>query len=222
MHEASLMLTRLAEETRAFHPAADGDRLALMARSSARTYRSCLWQIYCFEQPVEAALARTPAFDPSLLRTHLKTSRLANDLQGLGVSIDNIAQPAAAFDDVAQALGWLYVIHRNTLYHGVLLRQLTMLIPTEIQIAGSYLAAFEGLADVRMRELGVVLDRAARRGNIAGRVVAGANEALQRQRHWYSVRIAAPPEAAISDVGGEDHDVRRRRHSYFQLVNAAR
>jgi hypothetical protein len=74
-----------------------------------------------------------------------------------------------------------------------------MLIPGEIQIAGSYLAAFEGLAAVRMRELGVVLDRAARRGNVAGRVVAGANEALRRQRQWYSVRIAAPPEAAMSD-----------------------
>jgi heme oxygenase len=196
MQEASLMLTRLADETRPFHAAADGDRLALMARSSARMYRSCLWRIYCFEQPVEAALARTPEFEPSLLHTHLKTTRLANDLRRLGVSVDNIAQPAAAFDDVAQALGWLYVIHRNTLNHGVLLRQLKILIPGEIQIAGSYLAAFEGLAGARMREFGVVLDRVARRGNVAGRVVAGANEALRRQRQWYSVRIAAPPKAS--------------------------
>jgi heme oxygenase len=194
MEEPSLMLTRLADETRPYHSAADGDRLALMVRSTARTYRSCLWRIYCFEQPVEAALARTPGFDPSLLHTHLKTKRLANDLRGLGVSIDNTTQPAAAFDDVAQALGWLYAIHRNTFYHGLLLRELTMRIPKEMRIAGSYLAAFEGLAGARMREIGLVLDRAARRGNVAGRVVAGANEALRRQRQWYSVGIAAPPE----------------------------
>jgi heme oxygenase len=196
MQEASLMLTRLADETHPYHAAADGDRLMLMERSSARMYRSCLRRIYCFEQPVEAALARTPGFEPSLLHTHLKTTRLANDLRGLGVAIDNIAQPATAFDDVAQALGWLYVIHRNTLYHGLLLRQLKILIPKEIQIAGSYLAAFEGLAGARMREIGVVIDRAARRGNVAGRVVAGANEALRRQRQWYSVRIAARPETS--------------------------
>jgi len=188
------MLTLLADETRPYQSAADGDRLVLMQRSSALMYRSCLRRIYCFEQPVEAALARTPGFELPLLHTHLKTTRLANDLRGLGVSIDNIVQPAAEFADVAQALGWLYVIHRNTLYHGLLLRQLKMLIPAEMKIAGSYLAAFEGLAGARMREIGVVLDRAARRRNVAGRVVAGALEALRRQRQWYSGRIAAPPE----------------------------
>lgn len=203
------MLTRLADETRPYHAAADGDRLVLMERSSARMYRSCLRRIYCFEQPVEAALALTPGFDPSLLHTHLKTTRLANDLRELGVSIDNIAQPAAAFDDVAQALGWLYVIHRNTLYHGLLLRQLKMLIPGEMQIAGSYLAAFEGLAGARMREIGVALDRAVRRDNVASRVVAGANEALRRQRQWYSVRIAAPPETSSDRSVGPRPDKQR-------------
>ncbi len=180
------MLTRLADETRRHHSAADGDRLVLMVHSSAQKYRSCLEQIYCFEQPVEAALARTPGFDSALLRTHLKTIQLANDLRVLGVSIDNIAQPAGAFEDIAQALGWLYVIQRNTLYHGLVLRQLRMLSPDKIQVAGSYLSAFEGVAGARMRELGVVLDRAARRGNGAGRVIAAANEALRSQRHWYS------------------------------------
>lgn len=180
------MLTLLAAETCRYQSVADGDRLLLLAQSSVQKYRSCLEQIYCFEQPVEAALARTPGFDPALLRTHLKTIQLANDLRVLGGSIDNIAQPAGAFDDIAQALGWLYVIQRNTLYHGLVLRQLEMLIPEEIQIAGSYLSASEGVAGARMRELGVVLDRAARRGNGEGRVIAAANEALRRQRQWYS------------------------------------
>ena len=193
------MLTLLADETRHYHSAADGDRLVLMAQSSVQKYRSCLEQIYCFEQPVEAALARTPGFDPVLLRTHLKTMQLANDLRVLGVSIENVAQSAGAFDDIAQALGWLYVLQRNTLYHGLLLRQLKLLIPEKIQIAGSYLSAFEGVAGVRMRELGVVLDRAARRGNAAGRVIAAANEALRRQRQWYtceSTHLQEPHRAA--------------------------
>jgi heme oxygenase len=197
MPEASWMLTLLTSETRQHHPAADGDRLVLMERSSAAMYRSCLRRIYCFEQPVETALARTPGFDPTLLRTHLKTIRLANDLRGLGLSIENIAQPAAAFVDVAQALGWLYVIHRNTLYHSLLLRQLKMLIPEEIQLAGSYLPAFEGLAGVRMRDLGLVLDRAARRDLVTGRIVAAANEGLRCQRQWYSSEIDAPRTSCV-------------------------
>jgi heme oxygenase len=102
------------------------------------------------------------------------------------VSIDNLAQPATAFDDVAQALGCLYVVHRNTLYHGLVLRHLKTLIPEEIQTAGSYLSAFEGLAGARMRELGDVLDRVARRGDVAGRIVGGANDAFRCQQQWYS------------------------------------
>jgi heme oxygenase len=182
MFEVSWMLTLLANETRRYHSAADGGRLVLMERSSARIYRSCLERIYCFEQPIEAAFVRTSGFDPALLRTHLKTTRLANDLRGLGVLIDKTAQPAAAFDDVAHALGWLYVVHRNTLYHGLLLRHLKTLIPAEMQIAGSYLSTFEGLAGARMRELGVVLDRAARHRGVAGRIVGGANDAFRCQQ----------------------------------------
>jgi heme oxygenase len=180
----SWMSNLLAKETAEHHQGADGARLALMEKVSAAKYRACLLRVFCFEAPVEEALSRTPGIDHGLLATHAKTALLARDLRALGV--DTSIEPSPAFEDAGQALGWLYVLNRNTLFHGLLTRQLTTLIPDDIRIAGSYLRAFDGQLGARMRELASVLDRYGSRRAIAARIVEGAHEAFKCQRRWYA------------------------------------
>ena len=181
------MLGRLAHETRIHHVAADGDRLAAMENPSDASYRMLLGRIYCFESPLETAFAATPDFDRGLLQTHVKTRHLAADLGALGTAAKNLdADPVIGFDDPADALGWMYVIQRNTFLHGLLGRHLATKIPCAIRRAGSYLTAHESVAGARMRELGTVLDSVARRTYIADRIVHAANDAFRCQRQWYT------------------------------------
>ena len=181
------MLGLLAQQTQRHHAAADGDRLAIMERPTRERYRELLVQIYCFEAPIEAAWIATEGLDRRILRSHLKASRLAGDLDALGV-----AAHAAAVVDVphfeapADALGWLWVLHRNTLLHGLIHRYLLTELVDTARSAGAYLSAFDGRAGALMRELGAALDRVARRVSIAERILAAANEAFRVQRQWYS------------------------------------
>jgi heme oxygenase len=194
----SWMLNLLATETREHHQSADGARLALMEKVSAARYRTCLLRVFSFEAPVEAALAVTQGFDRSLIATHAKTALLARDLRALGV--DASTEPSPAFEDAGQALGWLYVLNRNTLFHGLLTRQLATLIPDDIRVAGSYLRALDGQVGARMRELGIALDRWGSRRTNAARVVEGAHEAFKLQRRWYSTQSREVPPRIPSPV----------------------
>ena len=107
----------------------------------------------------------------------------------------------AVFDDIGQALGWLYVLHRNTLFHGLLSRQLATTIADDVRVAGSYLRTFEGQVGAQMRELGIVLDRAAIRCDVEARIVAGAHEAFRCQQRWYAGEpIEARPRMFARDA----------------------
>jgi heme oxygenase len=193
MQQTSWMLEQLAHETRVHYSAADGDRLAAMERPSEQSYRSFLIRVYCFEAPLEAAFASTAGFNQALLRTHMKTKRLAADLDALGVSADKLETGATqGFADIGNALGWMYVLQRNTLLHGLLFRHLQSRIPSVVKMAGSYLTTHENVAGARLRELGMVLDNTARRTSIAARIVHAAGEAFRCQRQWYACERAQP------------------------------
>ncbi|MDB4959741.1 MAG: bacteriophytochrome heme oxygenase BphO [Myxococcales bacterium] len=192
MQQTSWMLVRLSTETRIHHAGADGDRLAMMERPSDRSYRSFLERVYCFEAPLEAAFALTRRFDRGLVGTHMKTKRLATDLDALGVDVAALDIASSdgpvhrtAFDDVAEALGWMYVVQRNILLHGLLSRHLATRIPEAMRRAGSYLTAHDS-PGMRFRELGSILDHAAHRTYIADRIVRSASEAFRCQRQWYA------------------------------------
>ncbi len=193
----SWMLTQLGEETRHHHAFADGDRLAIMERPSVEQYQLFLVHIYCFEEPLERAIAGTPGFDRALLRTHLKTPRLVEDLRALDLAVDGIRSLASYRFDVPTALGWMYAVHRNTLLHGLLYRYLKAKLPTTMQAAGSYLSAFEARAGVLLRQLGDALDFTARADRAEARIVSAANDAFRAQRQWYgsTVMPRRPPAA---------------------------
>jgi heme oxygenase len=206
MQQASWMLGRLVHETRIHHSGADGDRLATMEQSSEQTYRAFLARVYCFEAPLESAFGATAGFDPGLFQTHMKTKRLTADLDALGVAATDLdIGPTVGFADVADALGWMYVVQRNTLLHGLLSRHLATRIPAVMRRAGAYLTAHENAAGARLRELGTVLDSTARRTYIADRIVHAAAEAFRCQRQWYAcgaiqVQRSRPPTPAPTPV----------------------
>ena len=197
----SWVLEHLAQQTQQHHASADGDRLAIMEKPSLDRYRMYLAQVYCFEAPVEAACIATEGIDRSILRSHLKTSKLAEDLEALGFAVREAAViDAPRFDSPATALTWLWVLHRNTLLHGLIHRYLAGKLPGTMSAAGAYLSAFEGRAGALLRELGEAMERAARRASVVERMVASANEAFRTQHQWYRCQLLPPERPTIPEL----------------------
>ncbi len=191
MFPPSWMLARLAIETRIHHATADADRSYLLEHTtwSAYVYREFLRRIYGFEAPFEAALAATPGIDAGLLHARLKMPRLVADLVALGVTQSELSRiplaPCPAFRSVAHAHGWLYVVERNSLLHGLVLRHLLTLDTCDVKRSSSYLAVYGDTPGARFRELGRAIDRVANAPVIPDQIVAAAGEAYRAQRKWF-------------------------------------
>jgi len=189
------MLTELAAATRHHHAAADADRLQILEKPTLERYRAFLAQIYRFEAPIEAALIATEETG----RLHLKTRRLAADLEAVGLAPGEVGPPRRLrFSGRAEALGWMWVLHRNTLLHGLIYRVLQTKLPETMLVAGSYLSVFEGRAGALMRELGAEIDLAAREPATASRILHAASEAFRHQRQWYACDQLAPRPARLT------------------------
>jgi len=183
------MMIRLALETKAHHAAADADRLALLEDGTPERYRTFLKSVYAFESRYESALVRAPDLDPRIIRARSKAHHLRDDLYALGVHEDDLAalmQPAIpVFQSEAEAIGWVYVVERNTLLHGLLRRALWRSMPAVIDRAGSYLGAYGNAPGSHYRDLGADIDGAARRA-IPSQIVEAANAAFACQHLWFS------------------------------------
>jgi heme oxygenase len=184
---SSWMLGRLDEETRSHHAAADDDRLRLLDVCDVARYRDELARIYGFEAPIEAGFMMTPELGAAVdLRDRTRLRLLKYDLHALGVA-ETARLPRCTvplLQSAADALGWMYVLDRNALVHGVIRRQLA-----ERHLLGPsyacYLSAHELQAGSRWRELGAILDRAANHAEIADQMVASAKLAFRKQHQWY-------------------------------------
>jgi heme oxygenase len=188
------MLIRLALETRPHHATAAEERLVLLEHASLARYRAFLIAIHGFEAVVEQALACAPRDDASFVRSRGNAALLAADLRALGVPAAELVAlrrcaTVPTFRTPSQALGWLYVLERNTLLHGLVRRHLATVLPEAMEHASSYLAVTAATPGARHHELGVVLDQFARvAAEIPQQLVAAANEAFRCQRHWYLQR----------------------------------
>jgi heme oxygenase len=192
------MLAHLAQQTRPHQVGADADRLAILERERVTDdhYRTYLAKIYCFEAPFEAALIATDGVDAAFVRRFARSHWLAADLEALSIAARPLGRiEPIRYESAADALGWMYIVHRNTLVHGLVLRYLARKLPEPIRIASAYLASTEGCAGAMLRELGSRLDATARRASIAERIVAAADDALRLQRQWYSCDLLTPRPA---------------------------
>lgn len=182
------MLIRLALETKAHHASADADRLTLLEDDvpTPERYRTFLEAVYGFEASYEHALIQTPELAPRLVRECSRLALLERDLRVLGATnLDALPRPVISpFPHEAHALGWIYAVERNTLLHGLVRRHLWRALPSTLDRAGTYLAAYP-TPGARYRDLGFELEAGARRA-IPSQIVEGANEAFACQRLWFT------------------------------------
>ena len=190
VHEASATLARLNQDTRAHHAAADAPWLALLGTEVRRKdYIRHLVITYGFEAPLEGAFAYSIGLRAVVnLRERTRSGLLAQDLLALGSSPAELSALPQCFSivpfaDVAEALGWLYVVERATLHHVSVRRNLVQRIP-DIRHATSYLSAAGSVAGARWQALGVALDELATTESITDRIVTAADHAFRRWRDW--------------------------------------
>lgn len=194
--KSSWVLARLDDETGPRHTAADNDRLALLtAPATIAGYRDFLTHVYGFESVVESALQMTADLDDVVdLRARSSMRLLRSDLLALG-----IAEPGAVarcesvfpFRTVLEAMGWIYVLERNALLHGVLRRHLEQRLGDRIANATAYFAGNERAVGARMRELGIALDGIAATYEVADRIAAAASAAFECQHRWFARLVPA-------------------------------
>ena len=196
MHQPSIMLKRLDDETRGQHAEVDVYWLDLMASGVTREhYRALLVRLYGFEAPLESALAYTPHLVVADRRERTLSGLIAQDLLALGLSPARLtALPQCAdigpFVDPAEALGWKYVIERPTQLHAAIKRNLVSRV-ADIANACSYLSAFDGIVAARWQQLGLLLDDVAQRAGASARMIDSAKTAFTTMSEWFRRGAAA-------------------------------
>ncbi|MEO8705409.1 MAG: biliverdin-producing heme oxygenase [Kofleriaceae bacterium] len=169
-------------------------------------YRLFLFRLYGLHVVVERQLAATPGLadviEDAGLRNH-KVALLSHDLVSLGVGYRDLAQlprmDVPALDDLAVALGWMYVLEASTLDGRELRTHLTGLLPTEIETASAYLDCYGKEAEARWAAFGRAVDEHAARTGTAEQIVDAAVDCCDRFRRWLDPArvIRARPAVAV-------------------------
>jgi heme oxygenase len=187
---AATMLRRLDAETRAHHIHADAPWFPLMSPDVTKArYTDHLITVYGFEAPIEAALALTARVGFLVqLRQRARSGLIVQDLLTLGMTPSQIARlPQCSkilpFRDLAEAMGWMYVVERATLLYEAIRRHVEGRIPHAA--ACSYLSAYDGMTSERWEEFGATVDKVAYSPRTADQMLAAARAAFACHRAWF-------------------------------------
>lgn len=190
MSSSDSLLLRLNQATRRLHADADEPWLDLLRYDVGKSdYMGLLVRMYGFEAPLESACAYTPQLSRVIEARQLtRAGLIAQDLLALGITPGNLAAipqcfSITPFKDVAEAMGWLYVVERSTLYHEQVRRHLVQRMP-ELERASSYLGMFGGTSE-HWQRFGKTLDRIASRTAIATRVIEAAHAGFECLQRWF-------------------------------------
>lgn len=172
-------------------------------------YRLYLFRMYGFHVAVERALGACSAMSRVLGDSELRNNKvalLAHDLVALGVERRDLQRlprmSVPALREVAEALGWMYVVERQTLAAREILGHLAKRIPTEMEIACAYLGCYGAEVQTRWRELGAAIEAYATTPALANAIATAANDCLLRLHRWVrpsSRESAARIEPAVVD-----------------------
>jgi heme oxygenase len=88
------------------------------------------------------------------------------------------------FDDIQDAVGWLFPIERSTLAHPTLFRQLAAAMPGEVAFASSYLKCYFGAVGEMWRSFGDGVQVAIQRPEDEVRIVTAAKTSYRHFRRW--------------------------------------
>lgn len=155
----------------------------------AERYRVFLARMYGFHAPLERRLHMRPDLAHILpdVGTRQKAPLIAVDLTELGVVADDLDDLPRCPDlpdlaDVAAALGCVYVLESTA---GAM-DAMRAALPVSLAARSSYLQHAGEDADPRWRTLIEAIESHAKVRMIGDRVVAGANETLDRLTRWLS------------------------------------
>ena len=181
---------RLDEETTQLRADLEAEASALLDATSVADYQRYLARALGFVSPLERCLLDTPGLatfvDPKRLR---KSVLIEHDLQALGMrplEVQSIPQCMWIpwFDDAYTALGWAFVIERNTLAFPRLFRHLAIALPGEAAFAASYLKVYGGTTADLWRTFTDGLDLASSSARHVDKIVSGAAAAYRNFRRW--------------------------------------
>jgi heme oxygenase len=196
------MLDRLERDTREHHAAAAADLFRVVASASPAAFARFLAATYHFEYAVEARLVRVDGLPLGFLASRLRSGRLGDDLLALGDDrdvVDVLARPLAIpeLESPLDAVGWLYVVERDTLDHAALYQALAPRVGAVLRFASRYLTARAVDARARWDELGAMIDHFAANEDRAARVVAAARDAFAARHRWFA-EVDAPRSVEVA------------------------
>jgi heme oxygenase len=190
MSESGGLLFELDEATRHWHADVDEPWLSLLRDDvTQHDYRAQLVRMHGFEAPFEAACAYTPQLWRAVeMRQLTRAGRIAQDLLALGMKPSEVAAlpqcfSITVFKDVAEAIGWLYVVERTTLHHAALRRHVLRHVD-DANRACAYLSVVEDTAE-HWRRFGRTLDRVALQGPSAIEVIDAAHAGFACMQQWF-------------------------------------
>jgi heme oxygenase len=183
-------IQRLDDETRQLHADLEAENMVLLHGTELVDYQRYLTRAFGFVSPVERSLLDTPGLtafvDPRRLK---KTELIEHDLQKTGLKpleVQSIPQCMWIpwFDNPHTALGWAYVIERNTLSFAHLFRHLANILPGEAAFAASYLKVYTGVTGEMWKSFSDGVDAAGSSQRHLETIIAGAGAAFRNLRRW--------------------------------------
>ena len=181
--------------TRQWHADVDDPWLDLLRPTVSRAdYFGQLVRTYGFVAPFEGACKYTPGLDHVDMHQQVRAGLIAQDLLALGLTPGQVASipqcdSITSFGNVAEALGWRYVVERATLLQDGIRRHLLAVMP-DLANACSYLSAYDGRAIDRWTAFGHLLDEAATDARMVEEIVAAAYAGFACVRQWFRLHTA--------------------------------
>jgi heme oxygenase len=184
------VLERLCTETRELQAEADSELRDLAAAASAALYRRFLSRLFGFVRPLEGSLWETTHLARFLdLRRLRRHPLLLADLEHLGATraeIDALPRCTSIpwFETVPEALGWAFVIERNTMFFPSLVATLASALPDEMRTAGSYMSSYTDPGGEMWLSFTEAIDVAVEEPHHANRIVDAARAGFRHLRRW--------------------------------------
>ena len=197
------LLMKLNMATRQWHADVDDPWLDLLRPNVSRAdYFGQLVRTYGFVAPIESACMYTPRLDHVIDMHQLtRAGLIAQDLLALGLTPAQVAtipqcDTITTYSDVAEALGWLYVVERATLLQDGIRRHLLGVLP-ELSQACAYLSAYDGRAIDHWTAFGHQLDEVATDTAIQDAIIAAAYAGFACVRQWFRHHVGPDTRRSV-------------------------
>jgi heme oxygenase len=175
--------------TAVFHAVADAD--LIQACRSITGYRDYLERCYGFEAGVERALAATPGLGAVIdLDVRSRVPALIGDLEILGLEAGAVAalptwSDRQWFDEVVEALGWVFVLDRRTVAPGIAARELARDRPMMTK-AMTYFGRI--VSRPTWAQLVAALEKVEEDPRASIRLLDAASDGFRARRAWFHER----------------------------------